>query len=41
MKVCDLGTPASDGDEVSAVWATTEAAAAAMVILGEDLTGNV
>jgi hypothetical protein len=41
MKVRDLGTPASDGDEVSAVWVTSEADAEAMVILGGDLTGNV
>ena len=41
MKVRDVGTPASDGDEVSAVWVTSEAAAEAMVILKGDLTGNV
>jgi hypothetical protein len=41
MKVCDLGTPASDGDEVSAVWVTTESAAEAMVNLKGSLSGNV
>jgi len=41
MKVCDVGTPASDGDEVSAVWVASESAAANMVNAKEDLTGNV
>ncbi len=41
MKVRDVGSPASDGDEVSAVWVTSEADAEAMVISGVDLTGRV
>ena len=40
MKVRDVGTPASDGDEVSAVWVADENAAAIMLSTG-DLTGNV
>lgn len=41
MKVYDFGSPASDGDEVSAVWVISEIAAAAMVDLKGDLSGSV
>ena len=40
MKVRDVGTPASDGDEVSAVWVADKNAAAIMLSTGE-LTGKV
>lgn len=41
MKVKDGGSPATAGDEVSAVWVSTEGAAEAMVNAMGDLSGNV
>ena len=41
MKVKDGGSPATAGDEVSAVWVSTEVAAEDMVKAMGDLLGNV
>ena len=41
MKVCDFSTPASDGDEVFAVWVPNESTAKGVVETKGDLSGGL